>query len=99
MVRSMGTNSGTHCIAPSCIKCKAVPLCNQVPCHEDVWGVEVLLHAFLTSTLVEVSGQLHTPAALPFGKSPLCLFSRRLGGPQNRLEYSGKRKITASARK
>jgi hypothetical protein len=29
------------------------------------WGVEVQLHAFLTSALEEVSGQLHAPAALP----------------------------------
>jgi hypothetical protein len=35
------------------------------------WGVEVYLHAFLTSALDEASGQLHAPAALPPGKEPL----------------------------
>jgi hypothetical protein len=33
-------------------------------------GVDVWIHAFLTSELV-VSGQLHAPAALPPGKEPL----------------------------
>jgi hypothetical protein len=31
---------------------------------------------------MEVSGQLHAPAALPPGKSPRYPFYRRLGGPQ-----------------
>jgi hypothetical protein len=35
------------------------------------WGVEVQLHAFLTSALMEVSGELHTPAALQTEKEPL----------------------------
>jgi hypothetical protein len=33
---------------------------------------------------LEVSGQLHAPAALPPGKSPRYPFYRRLGGPQSR---------------
>jgi hypothetical protein len=33
------------------------------------WGVDVLIHVFLTSTLVG-GRQLHTPAALPSGKEP-----------------------------
>jgi hypothetical protein len=33
---------------------------------------------------MEVSGQLHTPAALPPGKDPLYPLDRRLGGPQSR---------------
>jgi len=33
---------------------------------------------------MEVSGQLHTPAALPQGKSPRHTFDKRLGGPQCR---------------
>jgi hypothetical protein len=37
-------------------------------CHEDVWGVEVQLHAFLTSEVDRESGQLHGPAALPLWK-------------------------------
>jgi hypothetical protein len=33
---------------------------------------------------MEVSGQLHAPAALPPGKSPWYPLDRRLGGPQSR---------------
>jgi len=33
-------------------------------------GVEIQLHAFLTSALDGVSGQLHAPAALPPEKEP-----------------------------
>jgi hypothetical protein len=33
-----------------------------VPQHEDERGVEVELHAFLTSALDEVRSQLHAPA-------------------------------------
>jgi hypothetical protein len=36
-------------------------------------GVDVYIHIFLTSVLLEVSGQLHAPAALPPGKEPLVL--------------------------
>jgi hypothetical protein len=39
---------------------------------------------------MEVSGQLHTPAALPSGKETVVLLDRRLGGPQDRYERSGK---------
>jgi hypothetical protein len=35
------------------------------------WEMEVQRHAFLTSALDEVSGQLHAPAALPPGKEHL----------------------------
>jgi hypothetical protein len=31
-----------------------------------------------------ISGQIHAPAALPRGKSPLYPLYRRLGGPQSR---------------
>jgi hypothetical protein len=41
--------------------------------------------------LIEVSGQLHAPAALPQGKSPLYRLDRRLGGPQSRSGRSGSR--------
>jgi len=36
------------------------------PCehHESVWGVEVQLHSFLTSTQIEVSCHLQAPAVL-----------------------------------
>jgi hypothetical protein len=38
---------------------------------------------------MEVSGQLHTPAALPPGKGPWYPMDRRLGGPQNRSGRGG----------
>jgi hypothetical protein len=38
---------------------------------------------------LEVSGQLHAPAALPPGKSPRYPLDRRMGGPQSR---SGRRR-------
>jgi hypothetical protein len=34
-------------------------------------GVNVQIHAILISALVEVSGQLHAPAALPTGETVL----------------------------
>jgi hypothetical protein len=42
---------------------------------------------------LEVSGQLHAPAALPPGKSPRYPFYRRLGGPQSRSGRYGELKI------
>jgi hypothetical protein len=36
-----------------------------------------------------VSGQLHDPAALPWGKEPWCALARRLGGPQSRPGQGG----------
>jgi hypothetical protein len=41
---------------------------------------------------MEVSGQLHAPAALPQGKSPCCPLDRRLGGPQSRSGRGGEEK-------
>jgi len=41
---------------------------------------------------MEVSGHLHTPAALTPGKEPLNPLDRRLGGPQNRSELGGEEK-------
>jgi hypothetical protein len=38
---------------------------------------------------MEVSGQLHAPAALIPGKAPLYLLDRRLGGPQSRSGCCG----------
>jgi hypothetical protein len=38
---------------------------------------------------MEVSGQLHTPAALPPGEEPLFPLDRRLGGPQSRSGHGG----------
>jgi hypothetical protein len=56
-------------------------------------GVDVYIHIFLTSALVGDSGQLHAPAALPLGKSPLYLLDWRLGWPQSRSGRDGEEKI------
>jgi hypothetical protein len=42
---------------------------------------------------MEVSGQLHAPAALSPGKSPRYPFYRKLGGPQSRPGQHGEVKI------
>jgi hypothetical protein len=41
---------------------------------------------------MEVSSQLHTPAALPQGKSPWYPLDRRLGVPQSRSVCGGEEK-------
>jgi hypothetical protein len=41
---------------------------------------------------MEVSGQLHDPAALPPGKKPLYPLDKRLGGPQSRSGRGGEKK-------
>jgi hypothetical protein len=41
---------------------------------------------------MEVCGQVHVPAALPFGKNPRYPMDRRLGGPHSRSERSGEEK-------
>jgi hypothetical protein len=38
---------------------------------------------------MEVSGQIHAPAALPPEKEPQYPLHKRLGGPQSRSEHSG----------
>jgi hypothetical protein len=58
---------------------------------KEYWGMEVWVHAFLTSAL-DVSGQLHAPVALPPGKNPLVLMYRRLGGSQSRSGRGGEEK-------
>jgi hypothetical protein len=47
---------------------------------------------------MEVSGQLHAPAALPPGKNPWYPFDRRLGGPQSRSGRGGEEKISQAHR-
>jgi hypothetical protein len=61
-------------------------------------GVEVtvLLRTFLTSALVGVNGQLHTPAALFPGKSLWHLLDKKQGGPQSRSVRCGDVKISCS---
>jgi hypothetical protein len=39
--------------------------------HKNTWETGVHIHPFLTLALLEVSGQLHAPAALPAKKKPL----------------------------
>jgi hypothetical protein len=41
---------------------------------------------------MEVSGQLHGPAAFPPANSPLYSLDKRLGGPQRQYECNGKEK-------
>jgi hypothetical protein len=41
---------------------------------------------------MELSGQLHSPAALPPGKSPFYPLDRRLGGIQSRSQRGGEEK-------
>jgi hypothetical protein len=41
---------------------------------------------------MEMSGQLHAPAALLPGKEPLVPLDRRLGGSQGRYGHSGEEK-------
>jgi hypothetical protein len=41
---------------------------------------------------MEVSGELHAPAALPQGKSPWYQLDRRLGGTQSRSGRGGEEK-------
>jgi hypothetical protein len=41
---------------------------------------------------MQVSGQLHSPAALSPGKEPRYLLDRRLSGPQNRSGLGGEEK-------
>jgi hypothetical protein len=45
---------------------------------------------------MEVSGQLHAPAALPPGKEPWYPLDRRLGGPQSCSGHGGEEKNSQS---
>jgi hypothetical protein len=47
---------------------------------------------------MEVSGQIHAPAALPPGKSPWYSLDRRLGGPQSRSGHGGDEKNSQARR-
>jgi hypothetical protein len=49
----------------------------------------------LSQHKLEVSGQLHAPAALPRGKSPPYPLDRRVGGPNDRSGRHGEVKILA----
>jgi hypothetical protein len=64
---------------------------NQVSHHDDVWGSEGQLQAFLTLVL---DGDdwlaLHPSHFTAGGKIPWYPLERRLGGPQSQSEHSGK---------
>jgi hypothetical protein len=66
-------------------KSKVASVRNQTPQHDGVWGMEIRVDRFLTSA-PEVSGQLHTTAAL--------FLAKRLGPrwPQSRCGRSGEKK-------
>jgi hypothetical protein len=51
---------------------------------EAYWGVDVEIHVFLTSTLVEMSCQPRASAALPPRRSPRYPSDMRLSEPQSR---------------
>jgi hypothetical protein len=66
---------------------------NWAPRYEGVLGSGSIAPRILWPWhYVEVSHQLHAPAALPPGKSPLYPLDRRLGGPQSRSEHGGEAK-------
>jgi len=46
-----------------------VPVLNEVPRHEEVWGMEVKLHAFLTSALDGGKWSASRPCRFTPGKS------------------------------
>jgi hypothetical protein len=58
-------------------------------------GVDVQIHIFLTSVLVEVTGQLHAPADFAPGKDPRYPLDRRLSGPESPSGRHGEVKILA----
>jgi hypothetical protein len=63
------------------------------PRHEGVLGSTDMAPRILWPRhYMEVSGQLHGPAALPQGKSPWYPLDRKLGSPQNRSGRGGEEK-------
>jgi hypothetical protein len=66
------------------VKGKAVPVLGPASRHEGVWGTEVQLRAFLTSTLDEDEWGTFTPRLLyPRRNSARYPFDRRLHGPRS----------------
>jgi hypothetical protein len=61
------------------------------------WGSECIAPLILWPRhYMEVSGQLHAPAALPQGKSPCYSLYRRLGGPESRSGRGGEEESSQS---
>jgi hypothetical protein len=54
-------------------------LVSEAVCHEDIWGSGGIAPSFLTSALMEMSGQLHAPAALSPWKEPSVLIGKEAG--------------------
>jgi hypothetical protein len=57
-------------------------------------GIEVDLHAYLISALMEVNGQLHSSAALSPVKDLSMLIDKKQGGFQRRITRCREKKIT-----
>jgi hypothetical protein len=81
IINSMTTAHGAMLKLPLCLTNKALR-------HEGVWGRECIDPHFLGlgTTQLEVSGQLHAPAALPYGKVSRHTLDRGSGEP---LSMSG----------
>jgi hypothetical protein len=58
-----------------------------------IGGIEVELHSFLTTAVVEVIGERHTPAALPPGEIPGIRWIVGWLGPQIQSGHFGEEKI------
>jgi len=58
--------------------------------------VEIQLHVVLILNFMEMSGQIHAPAALLPRKEPPYPLDRRLGGPQSRYERGAEDKKSLS---
>jgi hypothetical protein len=83
------------CVCVCVCVCKVVPVLSfsWTPRHEGVlrkWK-HSSMH-FWTRHYMEMSGQLHAPAALPQGKSPWYPLDRRLGGPLRPSGHGGEEK-------
>jgi hypothetical protein len=64
-------------------KSGAVPVLNQVLCHEDVLGEWMHSSTHINLGTIQVFSQLHAPAALLPGRQTLASLDRRLGEPQS----------------
>jgi hypothetical protein len=62
--------------------------------HEDVWGVDVQIHIFLTSALIGAEQSASHPCHIsPRGNSPRYPLDRRLGGTQSRSRLRAEEKV------
>jgi hypothetical protein len=80
------------------VKNKVFLVLNKVPSHEDVWGVEVQLHAFLTSALD--GGECSTSCLGRFTPRERALGTHWIGGwvgPRAGLDAVAEKKKPAPA--